>query len=52
LLGKKKKPRNVGGFCTSCIQGYNGKKRMCQSQNCNRPQFKKQVCYKCFHKKE
>ena len=52
LLGKKKKPRNVGGFCTSCIQGYNGKKRTCQSQNCNRPQFKKQVCYKCFHKKE
>jgi hypothetical protein len=45
-LGKKIKPRKVGGFCKSCIQEKRG--RMCQKCNIS-PQWKERLCYKCFH---
>lgn len=47
-LGKKIKPRKVGGFCKSCIQEK--KRRMCQKCNLS-PQWKEKLCYKCFHSK-
>jgi hypothetical protein len=49
-LGNKRKPRKVGGFCTSCIQENNGKKPHCRK--CNSPRFRGQLCWRCFHEKE